>query len=75
MNCRFLDSCTLQSLIWPVTEDVFRSDYWERAPLVVHRGDVDYYGNLFTLEDVDIAIASAPAKIVTAEAKSKHYIR
>jgi ribosomal protein L16 Arg81 hydroxylase len=75
MDCRFLDTFTLKSLLWPVTEEAFRSYHWERTPLVVHRGERDYYGNLFTLEDVDQAIATAPAKIVTADAKSTQYVR
>ena len=75
MKSGFLDNLTLKTLLAPATEEAFRSHHWERAPLVVHRGDPDYYGDLFTLADFDRAIASAPAKVVTAEAATGKYTR
>jgi ribosomal protein L16 Arg81 hydroxylase len=75
MNCRFLDTFTLATLLAPTTEEVFRVHHWERAPLVVHRRDPDYYGNLFTLEDFDRELANAPDYVVTTEAKSGTYTR
>jgi len=75
MNSAFLDNLTLKTLLAPVTEEVFRARYWERAPLVVHRNDPDYYGDLFTLEDFDRVMANAPAKVVTAEANTGKYSR
>jgi hypothetical protein len=71
MTCRFLDTLTLDTLVSPVTGAQFRANYWERRPLIVHRGDPDYYGNLMTLQDFDHAITTTPAYIKTAEAKSK----
>jgi ribosomal protein L16 Arg81 hydroxylase len=59
MTCRFLENLTLRSLIAPVAEEEFRARYWTQKPLVVHRKDPDYYGDLFTLQDFDEAIAGA----------------
>src|SRR3954453_19364003 len=75
MTCRFLDTFTLATLLAPVTEETFSVHHWERAPLVVHRRDADYYGPLFTLEDFDRELASTPTKVVTTQAKSRTYTR
>jgi hypothetical protein len=67
---------TLASLIAPVTEEEFRARYWEQKPFVVHRGDPDYYGDLFTLRDFDEAITRDPSYIKMANAaiqKNKSY--
>lgn len=68
VTCRFLETLTLASLIAPVPEDEFREIYWEKAPLVVHRHDPDYYGDLFTVEDFDEAIARSPDHIKISDA-------
>jgi ribosomal protein L16 Arg81 hydroxylase len=75
MTCQFLDTFTVATLLAPATEETFRVHHWERAPLVVHRRDPDYYGNLFTLEDFDRELASTPTKVVTTEAKGRTYTR
>lgn len=76
MACRFLEDFGLRSLIAPVTDAKFKSDYWERKPLIIHRGAPDYYADLFTLQDFDEAITRSPGYVKTAEAtankQSKH---
>jgi hypothetical protein len=46
MVCGFLQKLSLSSLVAPVADAEFRSRYWERQPLVVHRKDPDYYDGL-----------------------------
>jgi ribosomal protein L16 Arg81 hydroxylase len=75
MSCRFLDNFSSQTFLAPVSEEVFRTEHWERAPFVFRRENQDYYENLFTLDDFDRQLSSSPAKIVTTEAKSKAYTR
>jgi hypothetical protein len=75
MTCRFLENFTFGTLIAPVTEEEFRARYWEKAPLRLHRGDSDFYGDLFSLRDFDRAVASGPAYVKIAEAKSKKNVR
>ena len=71
MVCDFLKNLSLSHLIAPIAEEDFRLRYWERQPLVVHRKDPDYYGNLFTLRDFDDAIARAPDYVKMADAAKK----
>jgi ribosomal protein L16 Arg81 hydroxylase len=68
VTSHFLDNLTLASLIAPVSEEEFRTRYWERESFVVHRNDSGYYGDLFTLKDFDDAVARSPAYIRTANA-------
>ena len=70
VTSRFLESLTLGSLVAPVTEEEFRAQYWERQPLVVHRDDPDYYGDLFTLDDFDAAVSRSPSYIKMNDAAS-----
>jgi hypothetical protein len=39
----------LQSLLGDTTLEDFLTDYWEKKPLVVRRGDTDFYGGVFSL--------------------------
>ena len=39
-------------LIAPISRSSFLKDYYEAAPLVVHRADADYYTDVLTLDDV-----------------------
>jgi ribosomal protein L16 Arg81 hydroxylase len=67
-TCRFLENLTLGSLLAPFPEDDFRTHYWEQQPLIVHRRDPGFYGDLFTLQDFDAAIARAPDHVNSANA-------
>src|SRR4051812_429610 len=60
----------LQSLISPISDEEFRARYWERKPLIVHRGDPGYYGDLFTLEEFDASVGRQNY-VKTAEATAK----
>ena len=76
MVCGFLQNLSLSSLIAPVAEEEFRSRYWERQPLVVHRKQPDYYDGLFSLEDFEEAITRSPDYVKMANAatqKNKSY--
>jgi ribosomal protein L16 Arg81 hydroxylase len=67
---QFHDIVSLQRLVLPVSEDEFLACYWEKKPLIVHRNDPGYYGDLFTLQDFDESITRGPSYIKTAEAVS-----
>jgi ribosomal protein L16 Arg81 hydroxylase len=68
---RFRDTISLQSLVSPVSEEEFRARYWEKKPLVVHRADPGYYGDLFTLQDFDANLTRCRGYVKTAEATTK----
>jgi ribosomal protein L16 Arg81 hydroxylase len=63
-----LQKLSLSSLVAPVADEEFRSRYWERQPLVVHRKDPDYYHGLFGLEDFEEAITRSPDYVKLANA-------
>jgi len=71
MSSQFLDNLSLSTLIAPVSADEFRSRYWEQMPMIVHRNDPNYYGDLFTLHDFDDAISRTPNYVKVADATSK----
>jgi hypothetical protein len=75
MSCRFLDDLSLASLVAPTSVEEFRSLYWERQPLVIHRKDPDYYGDLFTLTDFDSAVARSPDYVKTANAATEKNVK
>ena len=62
---------TIQSLVAPMSEEEFRSRYWERQPLIIHRGNPNYFGDLFTLEDFDASTKGGRGYVKTAEASKK----
>ena len=68
VTSRFLKNLSLASLIAPVTEEEFRSRYWEQEVLVVHREKPDYYGDLFSLREFDEAITRDPTYVKIANA-------
>jgi hypothetical protein len=70
-TCRRRTGTVLRSLIAPLAEEEFRARYWTQKPLVVHRKDPDYYGDLFTLQDFDEVITRAPSYIKMANAATK----
>ena len=67
----FHETVTLQRIVAPVSEEEFRARYWERKPLIIHRGNPDYYGNLFNLQDFDEWSRGGRGYIKTAEATAK----
>src|SRR5256885_5338748 len=68
---KFLETLSLRALISPVTKEDFRIRYWEQKPLVVHRANPNFYGDLFTLHDFDDAIARQPSYVKSANAEIK----
>jgi ribosomal protein L16 Arg81 hydroxylase len=46
-------------MIHPSDPAEFLMKHWERLPLVIHRGDSEYYKDVLSLEDVDQILASS----------------
>jgi len=67
----FYEEATIQRLVWPVSTEEFLARYWEKRPLIVHRANPDYYGDLFTLQDFDASLKNNRGYVKTAEATSK----
>jgi hypothetical protein len=53
----------LSRLIHPVDLVMFQRDYWERAPLVVHRNDPRYFEDLLTLDRLDQELSRSGARL------------
>ena len=70
-DSHFHETATLGSLVSPLSEQEFIADYWEKKPLIIHRGNPDYYGDLFTLEDFDQTVTRGRGYLKTAEATAK----
>lgn len=70
-SSHFRDTVTIRSLLTPVSEEEFLGRYWEKKPLIIHRDDRAYYGDLFTLQDFDESISRGPSYVKTAEATAK----
>jgi ribosomal protein L16 Arg81 hydroxylase len=49
---------SLQWLLGPTDPNTFFSDYWQRQPLTLSRGDEGHYRGLLSLEDVDHILSS-----------------
>jgi ribosomal protein L16 Arg81 hydroxylase len=49
---------SLEWLLNPVGKGTFFHQYWEKQPLVVRRGQPDYFASLLSLDDVDHAITT-----------------
>jgi ribosomal protein L16 Arg81 hydroxylase len=70
----FLGNLSLQTLIAPFPAAEFRAHYWEQKPLIVQRGNPDYYGDLFTLDDFDAALTRKPENLRVADAETKKHV-
>jgi hypothetical protein len=53
------ESAALGYLLAPITERAFFDGWWARKPLLIHRESPDYYRGLFSLADLDRALAAA----------------
>jgi hypothetical protein len=49
----------LASLLRPVSIGEFFSGYWERKPLVIHRGDAGFYEGLLTNRDLEDIVSTS----------------
>ena len=67
----FYQRGSLESLLSPVSEEEFRARYWEKKPLIVHRENPNYYGDLFSLQDFDDYLNLGQGYVKTAEATGK----
>ena len=52
-------SFDLRRLVHPVDPETFKEEYWEKRPLVVQRGDPEYYRGLLSLGDVDHILSAS----------------
>lgn len=48
---------SFDSLISPITENDFFSSYWEKRPLIIHRNNLNYYGDLLSIDDLDFVLS------------------
>ncbi len=62
----FLSDFSLAKLIDPIEAGTFLAEYWEQKPLLIQRGNRDYYGDLLTLADFDSVIANNPNSLKVA---------
>src|SRR5205823_12934917 len=62
----------LASLISPVTETEFRTVYWEKKPLIIHRGNSGYYSDIFSVADFDRAVARTPEFVALYDSRVRH---
>lgn len=46
----------LERFIHPLGTDEFIQTYWEKKPFVFHRGDPEYYADLFSADDIDTIV-------------------
>ena len=46
------------AIIAPITRKQFFEEYWEKKPLLIHRKDPSYYGDLLTLGSLDRVLTS-----------------
>ncbi|HET9177054.1 MAG TPA: cupin domain-containing protein [Terriglobia bacterium] len=49
---------SLRWLISPIEKQSFFKEYWEIRPLVIHRGQPDYFSSLISLDEVDRALTT-----------------
>jgi ribosomal protein L16 Arg81 hydroxylase len=61
-------SFQLEDLLRPVVPETFFRDTWEKAPLVVARGDEGHYAGLLSLRDVDQIVAFSRPKFTDPSA-------
>lgn len=53
----------LSRMIYPIDLVTFQRDYWEQAPLVIHRDDPRYFEEVLTLDDVDQELARSGTRL------------
>ena len=73
MSSYFEAPVSVDWLIHPITPTAFFSEYWEQKPLVVRRGQKDYFSSLFSLHDVDqvITTLNLPSRNITLKNAGK----
>jgi ribosomal protein L16 Arg81 hydroxylase len=72
MSDGFPELACLASLISPVTETEFRTVYWEKKPLIIHRGSSGYYSDIFSVADFDRAVARTPEFVTLDDSRVRH---
>lgn len=56
--CPSRPQASLEWLLTPLSKEVFFAEYWEKKPLVVKRGQPDYFTSLLSLDEVDRVITT-----------------
>ena len=67
---------SFERLIHPVTVDAFLREYWEQQPLVIARGQPDFYSELLSAADIDSIVGFrqlkySQLKVAKSEADSQ----
>lgn len=53
------DAYTLERMLAPLSPSTFLQEYWEQRPLVLQRGDPEYYRSLLSAADVDRLVTTS----------------
>jgi ribosomal protein L16 Arg81 hydroxylase len=56
--CPSRPNSSFEWLISPLSKEDFFADYWEKKPLVIKRGQPDYFSSLLSLDEVDRVITT-----------------
>jgi hypothetical protein len=51
------DPFSFARLLHPVEEESFLRHYWQQKPLVIERGEADYYSQVLSMADIDSIVA------------------
>ena len=54
-----IDTLSLEWMLAPLSPSVFLEEYWEQRPLVMQRGNPEYYRSLLTAADVDRLVTTS----------------
>lgn len=55
-------SLGLSDLLSPFSTEEFKSEFWEKQPLIIHRDDPDYYAKPLTFRDVDHILSTSSVR-------------
>ena len=56
--CPSRPNSSFEWLLNPLSKEEFFADYWEKKPLVIKRGQPDYFSSLLSLDEVDRVITT-----------------
>ena len=72
--CPPRSNSSFEWLLSPLSKEEFFADYWEKKPLVIKRGQPDYFSSLLSLDEVDRVITTLDRRypdITLKNAKAK----
>ncbi|MEH2214509.1 cupin domain-containing protein [Nostoc sp.] len=62
-----------ERLVNPIEVPTFFNEYWEKRPLVIPRSELDYYGDLLSMKDIDSIIWFTRCKLLGVELAKDEY--